>query len=843
VSTDAPTANSIRGIDCFGTNLCVGVGTNNTIIRTTDGLDWSTVTSPWGTATTTLHAVDIYSATFGFGLAVGDNGALLKTADAGITWTDASSSTVGTSNIYSVTVTSSTSAYIATSDSDFYRTQDSGVTWTNLSGTTFVDPLAIDSNGSNNVLVGGTAGYLYKSTDAASAIPAWATVNTGTTNSIYAIEVASSSIAYIGGTNRFIAKVTYSSSSSIVNLQILPDFGVTETVTDISCISTTNCIVTGNAGTVESTINGGSTWSSSAITGSYEPHAVAYYSASVAYLGAETGDILKYDVAGPNAPTNVAMSSGVLTNDSTPTITWTAATDTLSAISTYYFAVDSGVATNIGKVTTYTLTSALTSGSHTVSVYALDAAGNVGAVAGTSFTVDLTAPTLYSLTPTTATAGTAVTFSTRAGDSSGISSCSLYINDSNVGTLTYSGASESYTLAYTFAAAGSYSAYNTCVDLADNVATNTAITVTVSAAPVTADTTAPSVGSVSPTTATQSSATTFTASYSDTVGVTSCSLYVNSSNVGSMSLTGNVASLSYTPVSSGSYSMYVKCSDAAGNVGTGSTTTVTVAAASSSGSSQVDTTAPSVSGITPTTAIQNVATTFSTGYTDAVGVTSCSLYINGNSVGTMALTSGTASLSYTPTSEGSFTIYAKCWDAVGNVGTGNTATISVTIPASSYTSANPGSLVKMACEDGSEVNDPCRAVYYLDTTYGKRHAFPNEKVYFSWYADFDDVIIVTDSYMASLTLGKNVTYHPGLKLVKFITVNTVYAVGTGGELRGINSEATASAIYGTNWNHMVDDISDAFHGNYVFGTDITSAADYDAAAVYNSVDRIDEILQ
>ena len=42
-------------------------------------------------------------------------------------------------------------------------------------------------------------------------------------------------------------------------------------------------------------------------------------------------------------------------------------------------------------------------------------------------------------------------------------------------------------------------------------------------------------------------------------------------------------------------------------------------------------------------------------------------------------------------------------------------------------------------------------------------------------------------------LGRNVTYHPGTKMVKFITVNTVYAVGEDGKLRAIDTEATAKA--------------------------------------------------
>lgn len=844
VAISTPTSSSIRSLDCTSATACVGVGTNNTIVRTTDGTTWSTVASPLTTSTVILRSVDLYSSSFG--LAVGDNGSIIKTTDGGATWTSIPSATIGsTVTLYDVSVPSATTAYIAAGDADFYVTTDSGVTWTNLSGSTVVDPRAIATSSTNGMFVGGTAGYLYKSSNAATSSPTFTSITTGTSNTINAIAIPSSTIAFIGGTNRYLAKVTYSSSSATVNSQILPDFGATESVTDIACNSTLNCYVTGSLGHVEVTLDGGSTWNVANVAVGYTPHSVAYFTTSVVYLGSETGSILKMDDVSPTMPGSLAITSGHTTTDNTPSFTWTASTDTTSAINTYKMVIDSGTAVDMGNTTSGTWLTALADGSHVVYVYAVDGASNNSALANLSFVVD-TAPPVFSdtITPTTATAGSAVTLAISVSDAtSNLGTCSLYINASNVGTLSYNESSAKYQLSYTFSATGSYTAYASCTDAANNTANSSSSTIVVSAASST-DTTAPSVSGLTPTTATQNSATTFSTSYSDAVGVTSCSLYVNSSNVGGMSLSGSVASLSYTPVSSGSYSMYVQCSDAAGNVGTGSTATVTVSASSSSSSSSSsDSTAPSVSGISPTTAIQKSTTTFSTGYTDTVGVTSCTLYVDGNSVGNMSLNSGTASLSYTPTSENAITVYAQCQDAAGNVGTGSSATISITIPATSYSSAAPGSLVKMACADGADVNDPCKAVYYLDTTAGKRHAFPNEPVYFSWYSDFDDVITVTDSYMSSLTLGKNVTYHPGYKLVKFVTVNTVYAVGTSGELRGIDSETTASAIYGTTWNKQVDDISDAFHGNYIFGTDITSSADYNAASVYASVNKIDSILQ
>lgn len=155
------------------------------------------------------------------------------------------------------------------------------------------------------------------------------------------------------------------------------------------------------------------------------------------------------------------------------------------------------------------------------------------------------------------------------------------------------------------------------------------------------------------------------------------------------------------------------------------------------------------------------------------------------------------------------------------------------------TEAEPDSLIKLTCEGETESTDPCRAVYFYGSD-SQRHAFPNEKVFFTWYDNFDDVIEVTDAFMSNLTLGSNVTYHPGTKMVKFQTVRTVYAVSALGVLRAVASEDVASDLYGTDWNQQIDDISDAFFGNYSFGEIIDSADDFDVETQEESVSELDD---
>lgn len=129
------------------------------------------------------------------------------------------------------------------------------------------------------------------------------------------------------------------------------------------------------------------------------------------------------------------------------------------------------------------------------------------------------------------------------------------------------------------------------------------------------------------------------------------------------------------------------------------------------------------------------------------------------------------------------------------------------------------------------------AVYYFGAD-NKRYVFPTDKTYFSWYANFSAVKTISDSELASYPLGGNVTYRPGIKLIKITTDPRVYAVGTGGTLHWIQTEAVATALYGANWAKNIDDIPDAFFINYKMGSVIASSSDFVPAAETNAASSI-----
>lgn len=381
-----------------------------------------------------------------------------------------------------------------------------------------------------------------------------------------------------------------------------------------------------------------------------------------------------------------------------------------------------------------------------------------------------------------------------------------------------------------------------------------------------ADTTRPIIGLTTPASATAGVSQTFSAQVSDAdSGIASCYLYVNNEDVGQMAVDGNTASKAYTFAQAGIHTMFVFCRDHGNNFQSGENASVTVSPGSG------DSIPPSVSSLTPTTAVVGTAVTLSTSVSDSgTGVAACELIVNGFSQGAMAIFSGTASRSHTFTVSDTTTVYAQCADGVGNSTSGPNTTIAV-LNQTPGTSGSGGSsssgssggsasssnqtpstgtpqilpanptprLIKLTCAADSPTDHPCRAVYYhgLDN---KRHAFSNAKVYATWYQGYSNVQEYSLEVMSSVALGAPVTYRPGIRMVKFTTENKVYAVAKGGVLRWITGEDLARAYYGQQWSLNVDDVSDAFYAHYTFGPDIQKESDYSPTGEIAGTTTIDK---
>jgi hypothetical protein len=125
------------------------------------------------------------------------------------------------------------------------------------------------------------------------------------------------------------------------------------------------------------------------------------------------------------------------------------------------------------------------------------------------------------------------------------------------------------------------------------------------------------------------------------------------------------------------------------------------------------------------------------------------------------------------------------------------------------------------CTAGSLIRTSLSATVYYCGSDGKRYVFPNANTYATWYKDFLTVQTITPEAMASISLGGNVTYRPGVKLIKIQTDPKVYAVDRNSTLRWVTTTAIATKYYGSTWAKKIEDIPDAFFTNYKIGDPIT----------------------
>lgn len=105
------------------------------------------------------------------------------------------------------------------------------------------------------------------------------------------------------------------------------------------------------------------------------------------------------------------------------------------------------------------------------------------------------------------------------------------------------------------------------------------------------------------------------------------------------------------------------------------------------------------------------------------------------------------------------------------------------------------------------------------------YKFDNEGVFYSWFDSFDEVLLVSDSYLDTFTDVQKATYRPGSRILIEGSVK-VYTVADSGQLHWIIDEAVAESLYGETWNKNIvtvelDDVLD-----YSFGLSIDSEDDF-----------------
>ncbi len=475
--------NTLIGISLSG-NTLFAVGTEGTILYSNDsGKTWSQ-----GSSGTSFELNDVYALSESTAVAVGNSATIRRTTDGGKTWKTISpsllsSNTNSSPSLYTITMASSSIGFAVGQSGTVLKTTDGGASWNQinisiaeLSTTDLYTARAISST---KIIIAGEGGAIYSSSDTGTT---WTSSTSGTTQLLNAMSFVDSSNGWIGGENRTLLKTT--NGGSTWSVSSVSGLETNEMINDVSFRDKSNGILAGLNGALLQTSDGGTTWTSISSSQSTALFDLSYVSSDVRWGVGINGDIFRYDATSPEKPTSLSITgdSNALT-DTTPTFTWTAAVDNESSVASYAFKLDSASYTNIGKTTTYTPTTALTNGSHTASLYAIDLVGNISTSVSVSFTVDAdsassSAPVVKTILPVTALKNEGVTYSVRISDDGSIESCDLYIDDENVGAMTI--LLDIASVTHTFTSNGIKELYARCTDDDGNKTTGKKTIVTVS---------------------------------------------------------------------------------------------------------------------------------------------------------------------------------------------------------------------------------------------------------------------------------------------------------------------------------------------------------------------------
>ncbi|MEK7655349.1 MAG: YCF48-related protein [Patescibacteria group bacterium] len=860
------------GVFALNTYTVYAVGSGGKVIKSYDeGLTWTSKIS--GTSNILR---DVYFTDEDYGWIVGDGGVVIKTTNEGLTWGPQQSNSGTLRAVYFL---NRDTGYAVGDNRTLIKTTNSGLTWTTLNVSS-VPPVTVFRSvnffNSSYGLIGGDNGTVVETIDGSS----WNVLSAGTTNSIYKVLYNGSSNAkYAAGLSGTILKYDAGNPTTPTGLALSTGGTITNNpsptfVWNASTDAETSVVDYEYALTVDNNIliSGGN------INSTTPSYTVSVGSANQFKVyakdsaGNTSGWAILNFIYDATPPTVGTPSPATATVGQSVTIS-ASYSDTQTAVVLCGLYVDDVAqqgSMNLAGGTANVSYAFPSAGSHTVKVTCRDEAGNIGTSAITAVNVaaapatDTTPPTVGAPSPATATVGQSVTISASYSDTqTAVVLCGLYVDDvAQQGSMNLAGGTAN--VSYAFPSAGLHNVKVTCRDEASNIGTSVVTVVNVTTTPIPTDTT-PSV-LTSNVSASPSSVT------ADNASIATISVLVK--NAASTALSGKSVSLStsrstydttttVTPVTSGSgYAVFTVRSNAAGSSSlTATVDGITIGSTVVTFTTQTIT-PPPIPSDTVVSASQSLvisapkkvkANGWQKGKVIVVAKNASGQVLSGKTV-TIASSFGSVSLNQTQATTNAYGVATfDAWSAVPGAAT-FTATVNGTVldkkptitfilPSYMVCVSAPvsyGTLVKLP-DDSNPYTQEDTAVYF----YGqdcKRHAFPNSKIYFTWYQNFNNLVTVSPEALASMQLGSNVLYRPAIRMVKFTTVNKVYAVGMNGELRWVTSEAAAISLYGSIWNKSIDDISDAFYTNYTFGADINDANEFQASAEADNATTINDNL-
>ena len=260
-------------------NTMIAVGEQGSILRTTDaGATWTRISS--GTAAR-LSGVSFADANTG--IAVGDQGAILRTVDGGSTWTPQPS---GTTNVlWGVSFTDAGTGTVVGDAGTILRTTDGGATWSRQSSGTADRLNGVSFTSANTGTIVGANGTILRTVDGG---VTWKPQSSGTRNWLYGVSFISANTGFVVGDGGVILRTTNGGATWTPQSS-----GFLGSLFAISFADASTGIAVGARGAVLRITDGGATWTQDSSGTTSALFAVASTDAGARTAVGDQGTILR----------------------------------------------------------------------------------------------------------------------------------------------------------------------------------------------------------------------------------------------------------------------------------------------------------------------------------------------------------------------------------------------------------------------------------------------------------------------------------------------------------------------------------------------------------------------
>ena len=299
-----PTRYQLNAIDMVDANTGWAVGLNGTVIHTTDaGVTWQNQYTGTSSALNALKAVDSNTA-----WVAGDNGVVLKTTNGGSTWAPQSSG--ASVSLRSISAIDANTAWAVGEQGVVIKTSDGGVTWQKLSSGVQDSLTAVYAADANHVWAVGVAGAIIRSIDGGAT---WTVQHTSVSEYFRSVYAADANTVWISG--------AYASGSSLNSLVrkssdgglnwTTQTAGSSEMLNRVVAFDGNNAWLTGANGNLYRTTDGGANWSLVTAGASNNIYGIDLLDANTLFISGDGGTLRKSTDAGASWS---ALNSGVLVN-------------------------------------------------------------------------------------------------------------------------------------------------------------------------------------------------------------------------------------------------------------------------------------------------------------------------------------------------------------------------------------------------------------------------------------------------------------------------------------------------------------------------------------------------